>query len=245
MGKAPGGISSMPQKPETVKRIAVDDDATLINNAIVSTEKTWLWCSQAPLLRPDKVTSNNRLFPKTYIGQWPMRAPSSTSMPSPMKLSDITNMLPNELLAFAEQLHVEDLATMDEREVVFAIVRKLREDMNQPVHAEGVLDVLPEEFGFGFVRLPEWNYLAGPYDIYVSPTQIRRFKLFTGCVILGEIRPPKKGERFFALLKIASINSEDAEALFPRSGNGEASSVHAATLEAPASKQITASAQNE
>ena len=106
-----------------------------------------------------------------------------------------------------------------------------------------MLDVLPEEFGFGFVRLPEWNYLAGPCDIYVSPTQIRRFKLVTGCAIAGEVRPPKKSERFFALLRIASINSEDAEALFPRLENGKAASVDPATLEVPASKQIAPSSR--
>ena len=97
---------------------------------------------------------------------------------------------------------------MRKQELIFAILQAQTEQ-NGHVYGEGVLETLPD--GFGFLRAPDYNYLPGPDDIYVSPSQIRRFNLRTGDIISGHIRPPKEGERYFALLKVESINYEDPE----------------------------------
>ncbi|WP_292924712.1 transcription termination factor Rho [Novosphingobium sp. SCN 63-17] len=127
-----------------------------------------------------------------------------------MKLSELKAKSPAELLAFAEELEVENASTMRKQELMFAILKELAaQDIN--IVGEGVVEVLPD--GFGFLRSPDANYLPGPDDIYVSPSQIRRFGLRTGDTVEGEIRSPKEGERYFALLKVNTINFEDPEAV--------------------------------
>jgi transcription termination factor Rho len=114
-----------------------------------------------------------------------------------------------ELTDMAEVLHVENAAGMRKQDLIFAILKAQTAKQGR-IYAEGVLETLPD--GFGFLRAPDQNYLAGPDDIYVSPSQIRRFNLRTGDTVLGQIRPPKEGERYFALLKVNQINFETPEA---------------------------------
>ncbi|MEJ0011348.1 MAG: transcription termination factor Rho [Bauldia sp.] len=125
-----------------------------------------------------------------------------------MKLQDLKAKSPVELLAFAEELKVENASTLRKQELMFAILKQLAAQ-DTDIIGEGVVEVLQD--GFGFLRSPEANYLAGPDDIYVSPSQIRRFSLRTGDTVEGQIRGPKDGERYFALLKVNTINFEDPE----------------------------------
>jgi transcription termination factor Rho len=111
-----------------------------------------------------------------------------------------------ELTEFAESMEVESAAGLRKQELIFAILRTQTENGGRII-AEGVLEILQD--GFGFLRAPDQNYLAGPDDIYVSPSQIRRFSLRTGDTVQGQVRPPKEGERYFALLKVISINFEE------------------------------------
>jgi transcription termination factor Rho len=124
------------------------------------------------------------------------------------KLHDLKRQTPAELLTVAEELEVENANTMRKQELMFAILKSLA-GRDVSIVGEGVVEVLQD--GFGFLRSPDANYLAGPDDIYVSPSQIRRFSLRTGDTVEGEIRSPKDGERYFALLKVNTINFEDPE----------------------------------
>src|SRR5512135_2374123 len=125
-----------------------------------------------------------------------------------MKLQDLKSKSPTDLLAFAEELEIENASSMRKQDMLFAILKELAE-RNVEIMGQGVVETLQD--GFGFLRSPESNYLAGPDDIYVSPSQIRRFGLRTGDTVEGPIRGPKDGERYFALLKVSSINFEDPE----------------------------------
>jgi transcription termination factor Rho len=125
-----------------------------------------------------------------------------------MKLQDLKAKSAVELLAFAEELEVENASTLRKQELMFAILKQLAA-RETDIIGEGVVEVLQD--GFGFLRSPDANYLAGPDDIYVSPSQIRRFSLRTGDTVEGQIRSPKDGERYFALLKVNTINFEDPE----------------------------------
>jgi transcription termination factor Rho len=125
-----------------------------------------------------------------------------------MKLQDLKAKSPVELLASAEELEVENASTLRKQELMFAILKQLAA-RDTDIIGEGVVEVLQD--GFGFLRSPDANYLAGPDDIYVSPSQIRRFSLRTGDTVEGQIRSPKDGERYFALLKVNSINFEDPD----------------------------------
>ena len=125
-----------------------------------------------------------------------------------MKLQDLKAKSPVELLAFAEELEVENASTLRKQELMFAILKQLAA-RETDIIGEGVVEVLQD--GFGFLRSPDANYLAGPDDIYVSPSQIRRFSLRTGDTVEGQIRSPKDGERYFALLKVNLINFEDPD----------------------------------
>ena len=126
-----------------------------------------------------------------------------------MKLSELKAKSPAELLSFAEELEVENASTLRKQELMFAILKQLAAN-EVDITGEGVVEVLPD--GFGFLRSPDANYLPGPDDIYVSPSQIRRFSLRTGDTVEGQIRSPKEGERYFALLKVNTINFEDPDA---------------------------------
>jgi transcription termination factor Rho len=125
-----------------------------------------------------------------------------------MKLSELKAKSPAELLVFAEEYEVENASTMRKQELMFAILKELAA-RDVDITGEGVVEVLPD--GFGFLRSPDANYLPGPDDIYVSPSQIRRFSLRTGDTVEGQIRSPKEGERYFALLKVNTINFEEPE----------------------------------
>jgi transcription termination factor Rho len=114
----------------------------------------------------------------------------------------------SELAQIAKNFNVEGASNMRKQELIFAILGAQTEQ-NGFVYGEGVLEILPD--GFGFLRAPDYNYLPGPDDIYISPSQIRRFNLRTGDVVSGQIRPPKEGERYFALLKVEAINYEEPE----------------------------------
>ena len=114
----------------------------------------------------------------------------------------------SDLALIGKNFNIEGAANMRKQELIFAILQAQTEQ-NGYIYGEGVLETLPD--GFGFLRAPDYNYLPGPDDIYVSPSQIRRFNLRTGDIISGHIRPPKEGERYFALLKVESINYEDPE----------------------------------
>ncbi|MCD2174697.1 MULTISPECIES: transcription termination factor Rho [unclassified Rhizobium] len=125
-----------------------------------------------------------------------------------MKLQELKNKTPTDLLAFAESLEVENASTMRKQELMFAILKVLA-TQEVEIIGEGVVEVLQD--GFGFLRSANANYLPGPDDIYISPSQIRRFSLKTGDTVEGPIRGPKEGERYFALLKVNTINFEDPE----------------------------------
>jgi len=123
-----------------------------------------------------------------------------------MNLKDLKEKSPADLLAYAEELEIENASSLRKQDMMFAILKHLAED-DIAIFGDGVLEVLQD--GFGFLRSPEANYLPGPDDIYVSPSQIRRFSLRTGDTVEGEIRSPKEGERYFALLKINKVNFAD------------------------------------
>jgi transcription termination factor Rho len=125
-----------------------------------------------------------------------------------MKLQDLKDKKPADLLAFAEELEIENASSMRKQDMLFAILKELAE-REVEITGTGVVEILQD--GFGFLRSPESNYLPGPDDIYVSPNQIRRFGLRTGDTAEGPIRAPKDGERYFALLKVTLINFEDPE----------------------------------
>ena len=125
-----------------------------------------------------------------------------------MNLQELKQKTPTDLLAYAEELEIENASNLRKQDMMFAILKQLA-DNEIPISGDGVLEVLQD--GFGFLRSPEANYLPGPDDIYVSPSQIRRFSLRTGDTVEGQIRSPKDGERYFALLKVNQINFEEPE----------------------------------
>jgi len=125
-----------------------------------------------------------------------------------MNLAELKDKTPAELLVYAESIGVENCSTMRKQEIMFALLKRLAEQ-DIPIIGSGVLEVLQD--GFGFLRSSEENYLPGPDDIYVSPSQIKRFALRTGDTVEGEIRSPKDTERYFALLKVNTINFENPE----------------------------------
>ena len=125
-----------------------------------------------------------------------------------MNLVELKGKSIAELADMANELKVEGASGMRKQDLIFAILNAQTEK-NGMIFGEGVLETLPD--GFGFLRAPDYNYLPGPDDIYVSPSQIRRFNIRTGDTVSGQIRPPKEGERYFALLKVDNINYEDPE----------------------------------
>ena len=125
-----------------------------------------------------------------------------------MKLQELNSKSPTELIAYAEGLEVENASTMRKQELMFATLKSLAEN-DVEIIGEGVVEILQD--GFGFLRSASANYLPGPDDIYISPSQIRRFSLKTGDTVQGPIRSPKDGERYFALLKVDTINFEDPD----------------------------------
>jgi transcription termination factor Rho len=125
-----------------------------------------------------------------------------------MNLQELKNLKNETVVQMAEDIGIESASSKRSQELIFEVLQKLAE-RNEAITADGVLQILPD--GFGFLRSPRYNYLPGPDDIYVSPSQIRRFNLRTGDTVSGQIRPPKEGERYFALLKVESVNHESPE----------------------------------
>ena len=135
--------------------------------------------------------------------------PSVPSEPLPaMNLTEFRRRSPAELLKYAEEMGIEGASLLKKSDLVFATLKRLAET-DVPINGEGVLEILQD--GFGFLRSPDVNYVAGPDDIYVSPSQIRRFGLRTGDVVQGQVRAPKEGERYFALLRANTINFDSPE----------------------------------
>ena len=127
-----------------------------------------------------------------------------------MQLQELKQKTPADLLAFAEELQIENASSLRKQDMMFAILKQLASN-DVPILGSGVLEVLQD--GFGFLRSPESNYLPGPDDIYVSPSQVQRFSLRTGDTVDGEIRAPKHGERYFALLKVNTVNFDAPESV--------------------------------
>ncbi len=125
-----------------------------------------------------------------------------------MNISELKSKKLSDLQAIAKEFNLEGMSTMKKQDLIFKIL-ETQTKANGLVFGEGVLEILPD--GFGFLRSPNYNYLPGPDDIYVSPSQIRKFDLRTGDMIAGQIRPPKEGEKYFALLKVETINGDDPE----------------------------------
>ena len=125
-----------------------------------------------------------------------------------MHLQELKVKTPAELLAYAEDLEIENASNLRKQDMMFAILKQLAEN-DVAIFGSGVLEILPD--GFGFLRSPEANYLPGPDDIYVSPSQVRRFALRTGDTVEGQIRSPKDGERYFALTKVNLINFDEPD----------------------------------
>ena len=142
-------------------------------------------------------------------GPSPVESMVSTGLKR-MSLQELKDKSPADLLAFAEALELENANSMRKQDMMFAILKTLAEG-GVEISGGGTLEVLQD--GFGFMRSPEANYLAGPDDIYVSPSQIRRFGLRTGDTVEGGVRAPREGERYFALVKVDQINFEDPEAV--------------------------------
>src|SRR5438445_10949424 len=127
-----------------------------------------------------------------------------------MHLKELKKKTPAELVAMSEEMGVEGASTMRKQDLMFSIL-KIQADNGVEIMGSGTIEVLND--GFGFLRSPEANYLAGPDDIYVSPSQVRRFGLRTGDTVEGQIRSPKDGERYFAMLKVNEINFDEPEKL--------------------------------
>src|SRR6266852_9593372 len=146
--------------------------------------------------------------PKTPLPLAPK--PFSLETQRSMNLQELKRKTPAELLAFAEELQIENASSLRKQDMMFAILKQLAEN-DVAIFGDGVLEILSD--GFGFLRSPEANYLAGPDDIYVSPNQVRRFGLRTGDTVEGQIRSPRDGERYFAMLKVNQINFDEPEKL--------------------------------
>ncbi|HBO83803.1 MAG: transcription termination factor Rho [Deltaproteobacteria bacterium GWC2_42_11] len=125
-----------------------------------------------------------------------------------MNLKELKEKKIGDLTTLARQYSIEGATSMRRQDLIFALLQS-QAAQNGLIYGEGVLETLPD--GFGFLRAPDYNYLPGPDDIYVSPSQIRRFNMRTGDIVSGQIRPPKEGERYFALLKVEKVNYEDPE----------------------------------
>jgi len=168
----------------------------------------------APVEESATPRSSEDLHPPTKAPQAPDGEEPAATLPAGVKdgqtinISQLQAMSMAELNSMAKEMGIENFGTMKKHEVIFQILQKNAE-RSGILFAEGVLEILPE--GFGFLRSQSFNYLPCPEDIYVSPSQIRRFDLQTGDVVSGQIRPPKEKERFFALLKVEAVGHEDPD----------------------------------
>jgi transcription termination factor Rho len=145
----------------------------------------------------------------TTPGQPPSSPPPPPQQPQQrLNLADLKDKGIQELTQIAKDLNVQGATGMRKQDLIFQIL-KAQTEKSGFIFSEGVLEVLPD--GFGFLRAPDYNYLPGPDDIYVSPSQIRKFDLQTGDTVSGQIRSPKEGERYFALIKVEAVNFEAPE----------------------------------
>ncbi|UCC71078.1 MAG: transcription termination factor Rho [Gemmatimonadota bacterium] len=131
-----------------------------------------------------------------------------STTPTSLDIAELKAKSVADLHQMAEELNIQNYSSLRKQDLIFRIEQNLL-DSDVILRAEGVLEILPE--GYGFLRSQDWNYLYGPDDIYVSPSQIKRFDLRTGDTVLGQVRPPKEGERYLALLKVEQVNGEDPE----------------------------------
>ncbi len=136
------------------------------------------------------------------------KAKTPETIGSSVDISELKSKSIAELHQMAEELNIQNYSGLRKQDLIFKIEQSLL-DSDVVLRGEGVLEILPE--GYGFLRSKDWNYLYGPDDIYVSPSQIKRFDLRTGDTVVGQVRPPKEGERYLALLKVESVNGEDPE----------------------------------
>jgi transcription termination factor Rho len=157
-----------------------------------------------PMPRKSPSASNPAVADQAAVPRSADALPPSESM----NLNDLKHMKMSELVLLANTLGIDDAAALHRQDLIFALLQA-QTNREGAIYAEGVLQVLPD--GYGFLRSPDYNYFPGSDDIYVSPSQIRRFGLRNGDTVSGEIRPPKEGERYFALLKVDEINFEDPE----------------------------------
>src|SRR5437870_2887318 len=158
----------------------------------------------APSDAPAPSESSTPEQPKTA----PQPPPQPRRPGEGLNITDLKDMSIQKLTQIAKDLNVGGATGMRKQELIFQIL-KAQTEQSGFIFSEGVLEVLPD--GFGFLRAPDYNYLPGPDDIYVSPSQIRKFDLQTGDTVSGQIRPPKEGERYFALIKVEAVNFEAPE----------------------------------
>ena len=164
--------------------------------------------SAKPPCFPIRSTKTANWTDKFLLYVWQHTFSTNQKLVSKMNLKELKTKAPGDLLTLAEELEVENATTMRKQDMMFAILKK-KASKGEEITGAGVLEILQD--GFGFLRSPEANYLPGPDDIYVSPSQIRRFGLRTGDTVEGQIRAPKEGERYFALLKVNTINFDTPE----------------------------------
>jgi len=155
-----------------------------------------------------KEKENNGAKPENGIKPPEGTRPITSSQYSELNLKELKQKKISELMKIAKEINLEGASGMRKADLIFAILQR-RAERDGLIYGEGVLEILPD--GFGFLRSPTYNYLPGPDDIYVSPSQIRKFNLSTGDTVAGQIRPPKDSERYFALLKVEAVNYEDPE----------------------------------
>src|SRR6266446_2565835 len=146
--------------------------------------------------------------PTAVTPEQPKAAPPPPPRRDGLNITDLKDMSIQKLTQIAKDMNVAGATGMRKQELIFQIL-KAQTEQSGFIFSEGVLEVLPD--GFGFLRAPDYNYLPGPDDIYVSPSQIRKFDLQTGDTVSGQIRPPKEGERYFALIKVEAVNFEQPE----------------------------------
>ena len=152
-----------------------------------------------------KLTGNDNV---TVLFTFIIRDTPRVKEPTIMNLTELKNTPVSELITLGENMGLENLARMRKQDIIFSILKQHAKS-GEDIFGDGVLEILQD--GFGFLRSADSSYLAGPDDIYVSPSQIRRFNLRTGDTISGKIRPPKEGERYFALLKVNEVNFDKPE----------------------------------
>ena len=180
------------QKRHTAARTASASPPATVTDVTVATDAT----ETAPAAAPASPPPNPAPEP-ARAGQ-PRR-------PDGLNITDLKDMSIQKLTQIAKDMNVAGATGMRKQELIFQIL-KAQTEQSGFIFSEGVLEVLPD--GFGFLRAPDYNYLPGPDDIYVSPSQIRKFDLQTGDTVSGQIRPPKEGERYFALIKVEAVNFE-------------------------------------